>query len=132
MIAIVHRKKQQDEWFKPYEAKLEANANDRTTLTILESAVQQLKFDLPRLAEYMRRLIELDVEEGKAPDPEMRCQIAFTLRLSHKEVESADMYQSLADSEKFVTRIVWPKLPNRGNELANPRNRLPQRNRPRS
>ncbi len=100
MISGVYRKKMQTELFKRYEAKLEASPKDRTTLTILESAVQQLMHDMPRRAEYLRRLIELDQEEGKTADSEMRAQLAFVLKLSHKEVESAEMYQSIADADK--------------------------------
>lgn len=100
MISIVYRKKMQKEMFKRYEAKLEANPNDRTALTILERAVQQLMHDMPRRAEYLRRLIELDKQQGKTPSSEMRAQLAFTLRLSHKEAESAEMYQSISDSDK--------------------------------
>ena len=100
MISIVYRKKMQNEMFMRYEAKLEANPKDRTSLTILERAVQQLMHDMPRRAEYLRRLIELDKQEGKTPSPELRTQLAFMLRLSHKEVESAEMYQSISDSEK--------------------------------
>jgi hypothetical protein len=100
MISLVYRKKMQDELFQRYEAKLEANPKDRTSLMILEMAVQQLMFDLPRRAGYLRRLIELDIAEGKTPDPEMQTQLAFLLRLSHKEAESAEMYQSISDSVK--------------------------------
>jgi tetratricopeptide (TPR) repeat protein len=100
MVSIVYRKKMQNKMFKRYEAKLEVNPKDRTSLTILESAVQRLMHDMPRQAEYLRRLIKLDKEEGKTPDSEMRAKLAFTLRLSHKEVESAEMYQSISDSDK--------------------------------
>lgn len=98
MNSQVYRKKKQDELFSRYEAKLESNPKDRTTLIILESAVGQLIHDMPRQADYLRRLIELDVEEGKAPDPDMQTELAFALNLSDKEVESAELYESIAKS----------------------------------
>ncbi|TWT97507.1 hypothetical protein [Neorhodopirellula pilleata] len=100
MIGYVYRKKMQEELFARYEARLEENPKDRTTLIILEKAVEQLKHDLPRRADYLRRMIELDVAEGVTPDPEMRAQLAFTLRLSHKEIESAEMYEAIANSDE--------------------------------
>lgn len=98
--SIVYRKKQQDLLFARYEAKLEKNPKDRTSLVVLESAVQQLKYDMPRRAEYLQRLIDLDIEEKKPADPEMRVQLAFALRLSHKAAESAKLYEAIAKSDK--------------------------------
>lgn len=100
MLGAVYRKKQQDAFFKRYEAKLNAAPKDRTTLTILAAASQTLKHDLPLRAKYLRRLIELDQESGKTSDSEMRAQLAFALRLTKKETESAQMYQAIADSDK--------------------------------
>ncbi len=100
MLSMVYRKKKQEEMFTRYEDKLEANPKDRTTLVILEKAVQQLKHDLPRRAGYLRRLIDLDIEEAKTPDPEMRSQLAFSLKLSKKEIEAAEMYEAIAKSNK--------------------------------
>ncbi len=99
MISMVHRKKQQDLLFERYEAKLKDQPKDRTSLVILESATQQLSHDMPLRAEYLRRLIELDKEAGKAPDYEMQAQLAFTLRLSNNETESAELYEAIAKSD---------------------------------
>lgn len=66
----------------------------------MEETTHLLLHDFPKRAEYLRRLIALDKQESKKPDTELMADLAFTLRLSKKEVESAELYQSIADMDK--------------------------------
>lgn len=100
MVSTVYRKKKQKELLRRYETKLFKDPKDRTSLIILEAAVSGLMHDMAREADLLRRLIELDKEEGKSPDTDRMAALAFKLRLSDKEVESAELYQSIADMDE--------------------------------
>ncbi|KAA1260071.1 hypothetical protein LF1_26100 [Rubripirellula obstinata] len=97
MVGIATRKNMGDALLQRYQARLEESPKDRTTLIILERAVTMLRHDMPRRADLLQRLIALDKADGKPLDFDRVAKLAFTLRLADKEVESAEMYQDLAE-----------------------------------
>ena len=102
LLSAVRRKGLEKELVQRYHSRLETNPKDRIALVIMEKTTHLLLHDLPKRAEYLRRLIELDKQESKTPNIELMADLAFTLRLSKKEVESAELYESIAGMTKDV------------------------------
>lgn len=100
LLSTVHRKGISAEMKQRYEKQLEQDPKDRTALTIMEKFTNQLTRDYDKRGELIERLIELDREEGKTPDPEMFANRAFAFRLSGEYERAAELYELTSEKSK--------------------------------
>jgi tetratricopeptide (TPR) repeat protein len=102
LLSIVHRKGMSAAMKERYEKRLKENPKDRTALTFMEKFAYQLAHDHGKRGELLQRMIDLDREEGKTPDPEMIANRAFAYKLSHEFVKAAELYESTSELSKTL------------------------------
>jgi tetratricopeptide (TPR) repeat protein len=102
LLAIVHRKGLDVPMKERYEKRLKHDPKDRTALTIMEKFTYQLVHDHAKRGELLQRLIDLDREQGKTPEPEMISNRAFSYKLSREYVKAAELFESTSSLSKQI------------------------------
>lgn len=95
-ITTVLSKEWETEFKDVYESKLASDPKDRTALTVLAKVAHLIARDHSLHGMYLDRLVALDREQGKPVDPEMINRRAFAYMLVSKNVESAELYQTVS------------------------------------
>lgn len=96
LIGIAQQKNQLQALRTRYEDRAAKQPTDRTALTILAAFHNTVTRDFGKQAEYLLRLVDLDKDEQREPNPELMFNLAFAYKLSRDNQQAAALFERTA------------------------------------